>query len=61
MFTDDKGNYETLEILVTAELAGFKDFSVRQLNDKEMTGKVCKSRDASSGMANVPCFEAGDG
>ena len=61
MFTDEKGNYETLEVLIAADLAGFKDFTIRKLNDKEMNGKVCKARDISSGAAIIPAMEAGDG
>ena len=61
MFTDEKGNYETLEALIAADLAGFTDFQVRKLNDKEMSGKVCKARDISSGAAIIPALESGDG
>jgi hypothetical protein len=61
LFTDEKGNYETLEALIAADFAGFSDFAVRKLNDKEMNGKVCKARDVSSGAAIIPALESGDG
>jgi hypothetical protein len=34
---------------------------VRKLNDKEMSGKVCKAREISSGAAIIPALESGDG